>query len=862
MNKTTILKFIFCILFVFQSYTGKSQVSKCDLAEFKTKYSKGRFEEVDKDLRDCLENFKDNEATYIDALRWLTMNSIMLVKKNQAIKDVNQLLDTNSDYNFRSDDSYAFKELVTKYRNFGVLKVTSVSKFEETLNEAPATIYVITAKDIENRGYLDIEQIFHDIPGFSISRSNGPAYSLLYPRGYRSTLNDKFLLLIDGIEQNDLNSDNAVINRQVPLSNIKQIEVIYGPSSTMYGANAFSAVINIITKNATFDEGNSFSADIQTNYGTWETNFVDATVSKKLKDGFISVTGRLFHSDEMDLTEQGYDYNPSNYDYLGQSNSLKDSLAINFIAANPIGTTMDYFDYNTMPGEESVTLTPAGANQMQILDSKFYNQNTGIGFNNRVNTWFVNTKFKISGFTFGIETFKSNTGALPWYPRSLRIASRNLSRWITWNSSVYIKYEKKINQNLFLTNLASYRLHTLDGDSNLSTPNFYSTNLEFQDLLDGKLPNISTSYRYRSSNQLRNELKLFYKKNNFNIITGLEFRQGIFQMDYLRGDEPDPQENIPDTTQVGIDGGNQSNKLDIGYFVQGKYSFSKNFSATLGGRVDYNLFRSSEGYGFVFNPRAVLVYSKKDKFTFKAIYSEAFKELSFLTRYTNNDTRIANPTLMPEKVKNFEVSAIVKPIEGFSIEVNAFNYLYSNVVAEVSIGNGQTQNQASSKGSNIKGVQATLSYEYSTFNFWANYTYLNPKGFKKSPDSDNGNEDEDTYEYLRISDIPSSSANVGLNLAASKKLNVNLRANYVGKRKTGAQTSGSLNPLNEIDAYFTAHTNVNYELFEGLKIGILINNIFNQKYYHPGVRTADEVSNSSRSLQNARSIMFRAKYKF
>ena len=47
--------------------------------------------------------------------------------------------------------------------------MTSVSKFEETLDEAPATIYVITAKDIENRGYLDIEQIFHDIPGFSIT---------------------------------------------------------------------------------------------------------------------------------------------------------------------------------------------------------------------------------------------------------------------------------------------------------------------------------------------------------------------------------------------------------------------------------------------------------------------------------------------------------------------------------------------------------------------------------------------------------------------------------------------------------------------------------------------------------------------
>ncbi len=863
-NKTTTLKFIFCILFVFQSYVAKSQTSSCDLAEFEAKYNKGRFEEVDKDLRDCLKSFMDDDAKYVDALRLLTMNSIMLENDDQAKEDVNQLLNANLDYNFRSDDPYAFKELVNEYRNFEGLKVTSVSKFEETLDEAPATIYVITAKDIENRGYLDIEQIFHDIPGFSISRSNGPAYSLLYPRGYRSTLNDKFLLLIDGIEENDLNSDNAVINRQVPLSNIKQIEVIYGPSSTMYGANAFSAVINIITKNTEFDKGNDFSVDIQTNYGTWQTNFVDATVSKKLKNGFISVTGRLFHSDEMDLTDEGFDYNFNNHDYLGLSKTLTDSLAVDFIDSYYDNDTTGYFDYVTTAGQESVTLTQAGANQMRMLDNDFYTQNSHLGFNNRVDNWFVNTKLKLNELTIGIETFKSNTGALPWYTRSNRIASHNLSRWITWNSSVYIRYEKKINQNLFLTNLASYRLHTLDGDTNLPSVTAYHNNeLRFKDLFLDSLPslNLKGGYFYRTSNQLRNELKLFYKTNKFNLVTGLEFRQGIFQMDYLRGDGPDPQENIPDTTQVGINGGNQSNKLDIGYFVQGKYSFFKNLSATLGGRVDYNQVRSRWGYGFVLNPRIALVYSKKEKFTFKAIYSEAFKDASFLTKYATTDTRIANPELKPEKVKNFEVSAIVKPIKGLSIEVNAFNSLYSNVVAEVTLENGSTQNQASSKGNNIKGVQATLSYEYSSFNFWVNYTYLNPKGFKKSSDSDNGNEDEDTYEYLRISDIPSSSANVGLNLAASKKLNINLRANYVGKRKTGAQTVGSSNPLDEINAYFTAHTNVNYELFEGLKIGILINNIFNQKYYHPGIRSANEISNSSRSLQNTRSIMFRAKYK-
>ena len=68
-KKTNILKFIFCILFVSQSYVAKSQAPSCDLEEFQDKYNKGHFEEVNKDLRDCLEVFKGNEANYIDALR-------------------------------------------------------------------------------------------------------------------------------------------------------------------------------------------------------------------------------------------------------------------------------------------------------------------------------------------------------------------------------------------------------------------------------------------------------------------------------------------------------------------------------------------------------------------------------------------------------------------------------------------------------------------------------------------------------------------------------------------------------------------------------------------------------------------------
>ncbi|CAN0400207.1 unnamed protein product, partial [Scytosiphon promiscuus] len=148
---------------------GQEPQLTCDLNILENEYNIGRFEEVNTRLRACLETLKENEILYQDALRLLAMNSIMMDSMDMAIEDVNALLDFNSDYNFRSNDPYIFRELVKKYKSYGGITVTSVSKFEETLDETPATIFVVTEEQIKNRGYLDIEQIFHDIPGFSIS---------------------------------------------------------------------------------------------------------------------------------------------------------------------------------------------------------------------------------------------------------------------------------------------------------------------------------------------------------------------------------------------------------------------------------------------------------------------------------------------------------------------------------------------------------------------------------------------------------------------------------------------------------------------------------------------------------------------
>ena len=122
------------------------------------------------------------------------------------------------------------------------LQVQTASKVKQNLNETPAATYVVTEYMIKAHGYHNLEEILHDLPGFDFNKSYGINYSTIFMRGYRSDNSDRFLLMFDGIPENDIWKQTTWISRQYPVSDIKQIEVVYGPASALYGTNAFSGI--------------------------------------------------------------------------------------------------------------------------------------------------------------------------------------------------------------------------------------------------------------------------------------------------------------------------------------------------------------------------------------------------------------------------------------------------------------------------------------------------------------------------------------------------------------------------------------------------------------------------------------------
>ena len=127
--------------------------------------------------------------------------------------------------------------------------VVTPYRYEESLDNAVANVTVLTSKDIKNSGASQVIDVLRSVPGISVRDyyGNGTQANVdMAGFGEQSLLN--VLVLVDGRWVNSIDL-SGVDWTQIPLGNVDRIEVIHGGSgSVLYGDNASSGVINIITK--------------------------------------------------------------------------------------------------------------------------------------------------------------------------------------------------------------------------------------------------------------------------------------------------------------------------------------------------------------------------------------------------------------------------------------------------------------------------------------------------------------------------------------------------------------------------------------------------------------------------------------
>ena len=126
--------------------------------------------------------------------------------------------------------------------------VSIASRYEQPISQAPSNVYVITDEDIRHSGATDIPTVLRRIPGIEVMQMSGADFNVS-ARGNNQPFANKMLVLVDGRSiYQDVQATVFWKALPVTLPEIKRIEVLKGPASSIYGFNAFDGIINIITK--------------------------------------------------------------------------------------------------------------------------------------------------------------------------------------------------------------------------------------------------------------------------------------------------------------------------------------------------------------------------------------------------------------------------------------------------------------------------------------------------------------------------------------------------------------------------------------------------------------------------------------
>ena len=179
-------------------------------------------------------------------------------------------------------------------QELGNIQVYSASKHLQNASDAPSSVTVITADEIQKYGYRTLAEILQSVRGFYVTYDRDYAFVGVRGFGRLGDWNSRVLLLIDGHRINNNVDGQAMIGTEfmVDVDLIERVEIIRGPSSSLYGADAFLAVINVITRKASQSKG----AEVVFAPGSFGTYQGRATYSSQYRGIGVMLSGTFENS--------------------------------------------------------------------------------------------------------------------------------------------------------------------------------------------------------------------------------------------------------------------------------------------------------------------------------------------------------------------------------------------------------------------------------------------------------------------------------------------------------------------------------------------------------------------------------------
>ena len=282
------------------------------------------------------------------------------------------------------------------------ITVTSATKTKQAIKDITSNVDVITSAELEERHFVSVTEALNSLAGISfVSNGSLGNTSNIYVRGMDT---NRVLVLIDGIRYQDPSNTSGAAFSHLMISDIEKIEVVKGPQSGVWGADASAGVINIITKDA--QEG--FHSSVNTEIGSYQTKKFGATVSNKtdkydfkltanrlLSDGYSSQATK--GTDPKDFERDGYRNTTVNFK-AGYNVTENDRVSVVY---NHINSLVEYDSFNT-------------PNSQQRSDNK--SDLYSVSYNKKIKNHDIKFKYDLSKFkkkeldaTFGVKTYNGQT---------------------------------------------------------------------------------------------------------------------------------------------------------------------------------------------------------------------------------------------------------------------------------------------------------------------------------------------------------------------------------------------------------------------------------------------------------------------
>lgn len=680
--------------------------------------------------------------------------------------------------------------------------VVTATRTMKQLQEVPASVSVVTAKDIEERNVNTVKEALQHLPGVYVNQADNSDSSIMM-RGFGST---DILILVDGQQMNTGYNGSVNLN-SINVENIEKIEVLRGAASSIYGGHAVGGVINITTKEA---KNIGAHGNVVVSYGSNETWKKAVQVNTKVNNKFSFGIG---YEDRKSDGYKGY-YNTKNPSGTGGTYDANLEQLSNgkYVIGGRGERTWEHENYN--------------ANIKYNFDeSKYLKYN----FSKSESDWRYKNAFSYIRDANGNPVFNGS-------------ANTQNGDKVSFKTGDFYGYDNYLERethavtycdedNKFRT-IFSYVNNKADGFNSPDVPNSYNAN---------DWVGAGHSSEHPSKVYNINIEKAWENIGKHTIVLGADVKQEeMLQERWNLNSWKDGNSKID---CYGIDEGKVKS---IALYLQDEYKVSEPVTLYFGARLDH--YKKGEGsfwgigeksdieYKETSDSESYLEISPKIAFDFKAddntnyyvSYGHSFNppEIYKIYRYSESSSYwyVPNPDLDPETSDTFEIGMKKKLSDNTNLGVTLYHVDTDDKIAASGVLPGESFNEKGVKKymnfnkEERNGVEVEFNHKFSNkFNSYVNYAWQQGKL-------------EEDGKTKNVYDIPKHLLHAGVQYN-DDKWNALVDCQYVSRRDDPSDDTSGLAGL---EGYFLVNTAINYNITKDMTLQFSIYNLLDREFYGEG----------------------------